>query len=216
MQEHEPKAGDSSHSSTSATQDPRKLPTRQRFVDLILSYFQIPSSAYSRIPYESGWLSGGAAQRSSYSAVSHTSRKVRKLHRSGQPWMGTSIVPKLAIAPVFTAFTVCAVINFGAVEPGTRTVAMTRSAREAPPTPRVENTERTRLPSTASTRRSASGLRSSTATSAPIPPDCCTAFRKHSRCSSSRLSPSRLVYSQPLFVEIHSDWRRRIVEKPAR
>ena len=63
MQEHEPKAGDSSHSSTSAshrtefflfTQDPRKLPTRQRFVDLILSYFQIPSSAYSRIPYESG------------------------------------------------------------------------------------------------------------------------------------------------------------------
>jgi hypothetical protein len=32
------------------------LPTRQRFVDLILSYFQIPSSAYSRIPYESGWL----------------------------------------------------------------------------------------------------------------------------------------------------------------
>ena len=66
MQEHEPKAGDSSHSSTSAslietefflfTQDPRKLPTRQRFDDLILSYFQIPSSAYSRIPYESGWL----------------------------------------------------------------------------------------------------------------------------------------------------------------
>ena len=38
------------------TQDPRKLPTRQRFVDLILSYFQIPSSAYSRIPYEFGWL----------------------------------------------------------------------------------------------------------------------------------------------------------------
>jgi pimeloyl-ACP methyl ester carboxylesterase len=38
------------------TQDPRKLPTRQRFVDLILNYFQIPTSAYSRIPYESGWL----------------------------------------------------------------------------------------------------------------------------------------------------------------
>jgi len=63
VQEHEPKAGDSSHSSTSAshatefflfTQDPRKLPTRQRFDDLILSYFQIPPSAYSRIPYESG------------------------------------------------------------------------------------------------------------------------------------------------------------------
>ncbi len=28
-----------------------------------------------------------------------------------------------------TAFTVCAVINFGVVEPGTRTLAMTRSAR---------------------------------------------------------------------------------------
>jgi hypothetical protein len=46
--------------------------------------------------------------------------------------------------------------------------------------------------------------------------DCCTAFRKRSRYSSSRLSPSRLVYSQPLFVEIHSDCRRRTVEKPAR
>ena len=43
--------------------------------------------------------------------------------------MGLSIVLKLAIAPVFTAFTVCAVINFGAVEPGTRTVAMTIGAR---------------------------------------------------------------------------------------
>src|SRR5271165_4060692 len=38
------------------TKDPRKLPTRQRFVELILDHFQIPSSAYSRIPYESGWL----------------------------------------------------------------------------------------------------------------------------------------------------------------
>jgi pimeloyl-ACP methyl ester carboxylesterase len=38
------------------TQDQRKLPTRQRFVDLILSYFDTPSSAYSRIPYGSGWL----------------------------------------------------------------------------------------------------------------------------------------------------------------
>jgi pimeloyl-ACP methyl ester carboxylesterase len=36
--------------------DPRKLPTRQRFVDLILDHFQIPSSACSRIPFESGWL----------------------------------------------------------------------------------------------------------------------------------------------------------------
>jgi len=38
------------------TKDPRKLPTRQRFLDLILEHFQIPTSAYSRIPYESGWL----------------------------------------------------------------------------------------------------------------------------------------------------------------
>jgi pimeloyl-ACP methyl ester carboxylesterase len=39
------------------TGDPRKLPTRQRFVDLVLGHFQIPSAAYSRIPFESGWLS---------------------------------------------------------------------------------------------------------------------------------------------------------------
>jgi pimeloyl-ACP methyl ester carboxylesterase len=39
-----------------STKDPRKLPTRQRFVDLILNHFRIPSSAYSRIPFESGWL----------------------------------------------------------------------------------------------------------------------------------------------------------------
>jgi pimeloyl-ACP methyl ester carboxylesterase len=38
------------------TKDPRKLPTRQRFVDLVLGHFQIPSSACSRIPYGSGWL----------------------------------------------------------------------------------------------------------------------------------------------------------------
>jgi alpha-beta hydrolase superfamily lysophospholipase len=38
------------------TEDARKLPTRQRFVDLILDHFQIPSSACSSIPYESGWL----------------------------------------------------------------------------------------------------------------------------------------------------------------
>jgi alpha-beta hydrolase superfamily lysophospholipase len=38
------------------TEDLRKLPTRQRFVDLVLGHFQIPSSAYSRIPYGSGWL----------------------------------------------------------------------------------------------------------------------------------------------------------------
>jgi pimeloyl-ACP methyl ester carboxylesterase len=38
------------------TGDARKLPTRQRFVDLILDYFKIPSSAYNRIAFESGWL----------------------------------------------------------------------------------------------------------------------------------------------------------------
>jgi len=38
------------------TKDPRKLPTRQRFVDLLLGHFQIPSSACSRIPYGAGWL----------------------------------------------------------------------------------------------------------------------------------------------------------------
>jgi alpha-beta hydrolase superfamily lysophospholipase len=38
------------------TKDPRKLPTRQRFIDLILSHFQIPSSACHRIPFGSGWL----------------------------------------------------------------------------------------------------------------------------------------------------------------
>jgi pimeloyl-ACP methyl ester carboxylesterase len=38
------------------TNDPRKLPMRQRFIDLILGHFKIPSSAYTRIPFESGWL----------------------------------------------------------------------------------------------------------------------------------------------------------------
>ena len=47
-------AGNRAGARTQFTQDPRKLPTRQRFDDLILSYFQIPPSAYSRIPYESG------------------------------------------------------------------------------------------------------------------------------------------------------------------
>jgi pimeloyl-ACP methyl ester carboxylesterase len=36
--------------------DPRKLPTRQRFVDLVLDRLQIAPSAYSRIPFETGWL----------------------------------------------------------------------------------------------------------------------------------------------------------------
>ena len=65
MQEQQPKASDTRHSSNQPlietefflfTQAPHHLPTRRRFVDLNLSYFQIPSSAYSRIPYESGWL----------------------------------------------------------------------------------------------------------------------------------------------------------------
>jgi len=36
--------------------DPRKLPTRQRFVDLLLDNLEIAPSAYSRIPFETGWL----------------------------------------------------------------------------------------------------------------------------------------------------------------
>jgi pimeloyl-ACP methyl ester carboxylesterase len=36
--------------------DPRKLPTRQRFVDLLLHNLKIAPSAYSRIPFETGWL----------------------------------------------------------------------------------------------------------------------------------------------------------------
>jgi pimeloyl-ACP methyl ester carboxylesterase len=39
------------------TGDPRKLPTRQRFVDLILAHFTIPAAAHTRIPFDSGWLS---------------------------------------------------------------------------------------------------------------------------------------------------------------
>jgi hypothetical protein len=36
--------------------DPRKLPTRQRFVDLLLDHLKIAPSAYSRIPFETAWL----------------------------------------------------------------------------------------------------------------------------------------------------------------
>jgi pimeloyl-ACP methyl ester carboxylesterase len=36
--------------------DPRKLPTRQRFVDLLLDDLEIPPSVYRRIPFETGWL----------------------------------------------------------------------------------------------------------------------------------------------------------------
>jgi hypothetical protein len=38
------------------TDDPRKLSTRQRFVDLLLEHLQIARSAYSRIPFGTGWL----------------------------------------------------------------------------------------------------------------------------------------------------------------
>src|ERR1700683_488290 len=36
--------------------DPRKLPTRQRFVDLLLDHLQIAPPAHCRIPFETGWL----------------------------------------------------------------------------------------------------------------------------------------------------------------
>jgi pimeloyl-ACP methyl ester carboxylesterase len=36
--------------------DPRKLPTRRRFVDLLVDHLQIAPSAHSRIPFETGWL----------------------------------------------------------------------------------------------------------------------------------------------------------------
>jgi pimeloyl-ACP methyl ester carboxylesterase len=36
--------------------DPRTLPTRQRFVELLLDHLQIAPSAYTRIPFETGWL----------------------------------------------------------------------------------------------------------------------------------------------------------------
>jgi pimeloyl-ACP methyl ester carboxylesterase len=39
-----------------AIDDPRKLPTRQRFVDLVLDQLKIAPSAYSRIPFGTGWL----------------------------------------------------------------------------------------------------------------------------------------------------------------
>ena len=84
------------------------------------------------------------------------------------PWsMATSTITE----PGFIAFTVCAEMSFGAVAPGTRTVAMTRSARRhtVSTTSRVENSVRTRFPNCAARRRNASGLRSSTVTSAPMP-----------------------------------------------
>jgi alpha-beta hydrolase superfamily lysophospholipase len=37
--------------------DERKQPTRQRFIQTVLEYYQVPESSHSRIPYESGWMS---------------------------------------------------------------------------------------------------------------------------------------------------------------
>ena len=90
---------------------------------------------------------------------------------------------------------------------------MTRSARGQRSS---KNSVRTRLPSAASTRHSAS--------------DCGRVPRHRRRCRTIAALHSenaagirvhgsvrrRLVYGHPLFVEIHSDWRRRTVEKPAR
>ena len=63
------------------TQDPRKLPTRQRFVDLILGYFQIPTSAYSRIPYGSGWLPAYRLTPAQPTGHARRIRRFRQLHR---------------------------------------------------------------------------------------------------------------------------------------
>ena len=121
------------------------------------------------------------------------------------------------IAPVFTAFTVCAVINFGVVEPGTRTLAMTRSARGQ----RSSTTSRVgeqRAHAIAQYRVEAAqrlGIAVEYRDIGAHAARLLHCIQKRSRYSSSRLSPSRLVYSQRLFVEIRSDWRRT-VEKPAR
>ncbi len=37
--------------------DERKQPTRQRFIHLLLEYYQMSATSHSRIPYESSWLS---------------------------------------------------------------------------------------------------------------------------------------------------------------
>jgi len=37
--------------------DERKQPTRKRFVQLVLDYYQVPESTHSCIPYQSGWMS---------------------------------------------------------------------------------------------------------------------------------------------------------------
>ena len=74
-------------------------------------------------------------------------------------------------APGFMALTVSAVISFGAAAPGISTDAITRSARRQSVSiaSLVENTVRTRAPSSFATRRSTSGLRSMTVTVAPMP-----------------------------------------------
>ena len=84
------------------------------------------------------------------------------------PW---SIATSTMTEPGFIALTVAAEISFGAAAPGISTVPITRSARRhtASTASRVENTVRTRAPSWFAMRRSASGLRSTTVTVAPMP-----------------------------------------------
>ncbi len=84
------------------------------------------------------------------------------------PW---SIATSTMTEPGFIALTVAAVISFGAAAPGISTVPITRSARRhsASTASRVENTVRTRAPNWLEMRRSASGLRSTTVTVAPMP-----------------------------------------------
>ena len=130
--------------------------------------------------------------------------------------MGPSIVPKLAIAPVFTAFTVCAVINFGVVEPGTRTVAMTIGAR-AEKLHHVACGEQ-RAHAIAQYRVDAAQRLGIAVEYRDIGAHAARLLHciQKTQPVFEFTAQSRLVYSQPLFVEIHSDCRRRTVEKPAR
>jgi hypothetical protein len=74
-------------------------------------------------------------------------------------------------APGFIALTVASLMSLGAAAPGMSTVPITRSARRhtASTASCVENTVRTRAPSSRDIRRNASGLRSTTVTVAPMP-----------------------------------------------
>ena len=84
------------------------------------------------------------------------------------PW---SMAMSTITAPGFIALTVSAVMIFGAAAPGISTAAITRSLRRhrVSTTSRVEKAVRTRGPNWPAMRRSASGLRSSTVTLAPMP-----------------------------------------------